>query len=38
MQGMPIINIKDAKWDEPGSGRVYKTLVGNGEGSTPVRV
>ena len=38
MQGMPIINIKDAKWDEPDSGRVYETLVGNGEGSTPVRV
>ena len=38
MQGMPIFNIKDAKWDEPDSGRVYETLVGNGEGSTPVRV
>jgi hypothetical protein len=38
MQGMPIINIKDAKWDEPDSGRVNETLVGNGEGSTLVRV
>jgi quercetin dioxygenase-like cupin family protein len=35
---MPIINIKDAKRDEYDSGRVYETLVGDDEGSTPVRV
>jgi len=35
---MPIINIKDAKRDEYDSVRVYETLVGDDEGSTPVRV
>ena len=35
---MPIIHIKDAQREEHDSGRIYQTLVGDDEGSTPVRV
>lgn len=35
---MPIIHIEDAQRDEFESGRIYQTLVGDDEGSTPIRV
>lgn len=35
---MPIIEIEDAHREEHESGRIYETLVGDDEGSTPVRV
>lgn len=35
---MPIINIEDVRIEEFGTGRTYQTLVGDDEGSTPVRV
>lgn len=35
---MPILHIEDARQDEHDSGRIYETLVGDDEGSTPIRV
>ena len=35
---MPIINIEDVRIEEFETGRTYQTLVGDKEGSTPVRV
>lgn len=35
---MPIIHIEEARREEHESGRIYQTLVGDDEGSTPVRV
>ena len=35
---MPIINIEDVRIEEFETGRSYQTLVGDEEGSTPVRV
>jgi len=35
---MPIIHIEDAHREEHETGRIYETLVGDDEGSTPVRV
>lgn len=35
---MPIIHLKDAHREESDSGRIYETLVGDDEGSTPIRV
>lgn len=35
---MPIIHLKDARRQDFDSGRTYETLVGDDEGSTPIRV
>ena len=35
---MPIIHLEDAEREETDSGRIYQTLVGDDDGSTPVRV
>ena len=35
---MPIIHIEDAQREEFDSGRTYETLVGDDDGSTPIRV
>jgi len=35
---MPVINIEDVRIEEFGTGRTYQTLVGDDEGSTPVRI
>lgn len=35
---MPIIHLEDVQLEEFGTGRTYQTLVGDDEGSTPVRV
>ncbi len=35
---MPIIQLEDAHREDFETGRVYQTLVGDDEGSTPVRV
>ena len=35
---MPIIHLEDAQREEFETGRVYQTLVGDDEGSTPIRV
>ncbi len=35
---MPIIHLEDAQREEFKTGRVYQTLVGDDEGSTPIRV
>lgn len=35
---MPIINIQDVQIEEFKTGRTYQTLVGDDQGSTPVRI
>ena len=35
---MPTINIKDVRIEEFDTGRTYQTLVGDDQGSTPVRI
>jgi len=35
---MPVINIEDVRIEEFRTGRTYQTLVGDDEGSTPVRI
>lgn len=35
---MPIVHLEDAQREEFDSGRVYQTLVGDDDGSTPIRV
>ena len=35
---MPVIDIEDVRIEEFETGRTYQTLVGDDEGSTPVRV
>ena len=35
---MPTINIKDVRIEEFETGRTYQTLVGDDQGSTPVRI
>ena len=35
---MQIVNIEDARIEQFRTGRTYQTLVGDDEGSTPVRV
>ena len=35
---MPIVHLEDARKEEFEAGRVYETLVGDDQGSTPIRV